>query len=176
MSNTDYLAGHRHQIEEAMVDAAPKAFHPVRERDLFSLGPQNTVMGELDPAYQDSLFLDICMEQPELQSIMRDHVSQEVQNRILMAVRQTHDNNLEKCSFGTPKSGVSTVLSPVWSMTGWRHSGQIQTALDVRVQSIMRRAGPFYKPPSSTFTSKPAINYDYDIICRGDIFGGDKVE
>ena len=76
-----------------MADAAPRAFHPVRERDLFSLGPQNTVMGELDSAYQDSLFPDICLEQPELQSIMGDQVSQEVQNRILTAVRQTHANN-----------------------------------------------------------------------------------
>ena len=66
MANVDFLAGHRHQIEETMADAASRAFHPVAERDLFSLGPQNTVMGELDPAYQDSLFPDICLEQPEL--------------------------------------------------------------------------------------------------------------
>ena len=96
MTNGDYLAGHHHQIEEAMADTASRAFHPVRERDLFSLGPQNTVMGELDPAYQGSLFPDICLEQPELQSIMGDQVSQEVQDRILMAVRQTHANNQEK--------------------------------------------------------------------------------
>ena len=96
MANVDYLAGHRHQIEDAMADAAPGAFHPVRERDLFSLGPQNMVMGELDPNYQGSLFPDICLEQPELQSIMGDQVPQEVQTRILTAVRQTHANNLEK--------------------------------------------------------------------------------
>ena len=36
-----------------------------------------------------------------------------------------------------------------------RGYGRIQTALDVCLQSIMRRAGPFYKPPSSTSTSKP---------------------
>ena len=51
MANVDFLAGHRHQIEETMADAASRAFHPVRERDLFSLGPQNTVIGELDLAY-----------------------------------------------------------------------------------------------------------------------------
>ena len=36
-----------------------------------------------------------------------------------------------------------------------RGYGRIQTALDVCLQSIVRRAGPFYKPPSSTSTSKP---------------------
>ncbi len=66
MSNVDYLASHCHQIKEAVADVAPRAFHQVREKDFFSLGPRNTVMGELDPAYQDSLFPDICLEQPEL--------------------------------------------------------------------------------------------------------------
>ena len=96
MANADYLAGHRHQIVDTMADAAPRAFHPVRERDLFSLGPQNTVMGELDPNYQGLLFPDICLEQPELQSIMGDQVPQEVQNRILTAVRQVHANNIQR--------------------------------------------------------------------------------
>ena len=73
MSNADYLAGHRHQIENAEADAAPQAFLPVRERDLFTLGPENTVMGEQDRACQGLLFPDICLEQPELQSIMEDH-------------------------------------------------------------------------------------------------------
>ena len=158
MSNGDYLAGHHHQIEEVMADAASRAFHPVRERDLFSLGPQNTVMGELDPAYQGSLFPDICLEQPELQSIMGDQVSQEVQNRILTAVRQTHDNNLEKLQFWDSKvrslySAASGLVNDgVETLRGY---GRIQTALDVCLQSIMRRAGPFYKPPSSTSSSKP---------------------
>ncbi len=72
MANVDYLAGHRPQIVDAMTDATPGAFHPIRVRDLFSSGPQNTVMGELDPNYQGLLFPDICLEQPELQSIMED--------------------------------------------------------------------------------------------------------
>ena len=96
MANTDYLAGYHHQIEDVMADSAPGVFHPVRERDLFSLGPQNTVMGELDPNYQGLLFPDICLEQPELQSIMGDQVPQEVQTKILTAVRQAHVNNLKK--------------------------------------------------------------------------------
>ena len=116
------------------------------------------VMGELDPAYQDSLFPDICLEQPELQSIMGHQVSQEVQNRILTAVRQTHDNNLEKMQLWDSKvrslysAASSLVNDRVETLRGYR---RIQTALDVCLQSIMRRAGPFYKPPSSTSTSKP---------------------
>ena len=66
MANADYLAGHRHQIENSMAEAAPQAFFPIRERDLLNLGPQNTFFGELDTAYQGSLFPDFCLEQPEL--------------------------------------------------------------------------------------------------------------
>ena len=53
-------------------------------------------MGELDQNYQGLLFPDICLEQPELQSIMGDQVPQEVQAKILQAVRQAHVNNLKK--------------------------------------------------------------------------------
>ena len=50
MANADYLAGHYHQIEKAMTNTAPKAFLPVKERDLFNLGSMPTVMGELNQA------------------------------------------------------------------------------------------------------------------------------
>merc|ERR1712163_62938 len=90
------MAHHRHNINNALADARQEAFCPIRERDLFSLGPQNMVMGELDPDYQGLLFPNICLEQPELQSIMGDQVSQEVQSKILQAVRQAHVNNLER--------------------------------------------------------------------------------
>ena len=96
MANTDYLAGHRHQIEQATANATSQAFLLVRERDLFNLGSQPTIMGEFNPVYQGPLFPDFCLEQPELKSIMGDQVPQEVQAEILRAVRQTHVNNLEK--------------------------------------------------------------------------------
>ena len=53
-------------------------------------------MGELDPNYQGLLFPDICLEQPELQSIMGDQVSQEGQTKILQAVSQAHVNKKSK--------------------------------------------------------------------------------
>ena len=53
-------------------------------------------MGELDPNYQGLLFPDICLEQPELKSIMGDQVFLEVQIKILMAARQAHVNNIER--------------------------------------------------------------------------------
>ena len=96
MANADKLAIHHHNINKAMADAAHGAFYPIRKRDLFSLGSQNTVMGELNPDHQGLLFPDNCLEQPELQSIMGDQVPQEVQVRILQAVRQAHNNNLKK--------------------------------------------------------------------------------
>ena len=96
MANTDYLAGQRHQIEQATADAISQAFLLVRERDLFNLGSQPTIMGEFNPAYQGPLFPDFCLEQPELESIIGDQDSQEVQTRILMAVRQVHSNSLQR--------------------------------------------------------------------------------
>ena len=66
-ANLDYLAGHRHQIEKTMADAAPQAFLPIKERDLFNLGSMSTIMGELNPAYKDPIFPDFCLEQLELE-------------------------------------------------------------------------------------------------------------
>ena len=66
MANADRLASHHNNVNNAMADAAHRAFHPIRERDLFSLGSQNTVMRELNPDHQGPLFLNIYMEQPEL--------------------------------------------------------------------------------------------------------------
>ena len=105
MTNADRMAQHCHNINNAMADATQEAFCPVRERDLFSLGPQNMVMRELDPDYHGLLFPDICLEQPELWSIMGDQVSQEVHSRILQAVRQTHVNNLWKLQNWDSKIG-----------------------------------------------------------------------
>merc|ERR1712240_363073 len=148
MANADKLASHRHNINNAMADAIQGVFRPVRERDLFTMGPQNMVMGELDPDYQGLLFPDICLEQQELQSIMGDQVSQEVQTKILTAVRQAHVNNLEKLQLWDFKvrslytAGSGLVNDRVETYRGY---GRIQTALDVHLQSIMRKAGPFYK-------------------------------
>ena len=85
-------------------------------------------------------------------------VSQEVQTKILKAVRQAHVSNLERLQVWDSKvrslysAGSGLVNDGVESYMGY---GQIQTALDVRLQSIVRRAWPFYKPPSSSSTSKP---------------------
>ena len=135
MANVDYLTGHDHQIENATADAAPQAFLPIRERDLFNLGSQPTVMGELNPAYWGPLFPDFCLKQLELKSIIGDQVPQEIQARILMAVRQAYLNNLQGVqqwdskvrSLYTAESGL--VNDRVETLRGYT---QIQTALDVR--------------------------------------------
>ena len=134
MANNDYLAGHCHQIQDVIADAEQGAFHPIRERDLFLLGSQNTVMGELDPDYQGLLFPDICLEQPELQSIMGDQVSQEVQTKILQAVRQAYVNNLARLWVWDSKvrnlysAGLGLINDGVESYRGYE---RIQTVLDV---------------------------------------------
>ena len=96
MANTDLLAAHCHKIDQATADAAPQAFLPVRERDLFNLGSQPTIMGELNPEYDGPIFPDFLLEEPELQSIMGEHVPQEIQLRILSDFRPTHSNNLQR--------------------------------------------------------------------------------
>ena len=155
----DYLPGQLHQIEQATADATPQAFLPVKERDLFNLGSQPTVMGELNPAYQGPIFPDFCLEQPELESIMGDQVPQKIKAKILAAVRQAHLNNLQRVqqwdskvrSLYSAASGL--VNNGIESIRGYR---QIQAALDIHQQSILRRACPFVKSPSSYFTDKPS--------------------
>ena len=106
MANTDYLAGHCHQIKQATTDATPKAFLPVRERDLFNLGSQPTIMGEINPAYQDPLFPDFCRQSSspswETNSPRRSKLGSSRQSgRLTLTISS-------RCSNGTPKLGVCT--------------------------------------------------------------------
>ena len=64
--------------DQALANIAQGAFLPVKERDLYSLDPQLTVLGELDPTYQGPIFLDFSLEEPDLESIMEDVVPQEI--------------------------------------------------------------------------------------------------
>ena len=93
MANGDKVVAHHHKIDQALANAAQGAFLPIKERDLYSLDPQLTVLGELDPTYQGPIFPDFSLEEPDLESIMEDVVPQEIQTRILAAVRQSHANN-----------------------------------------------------------------------------------
>merc|ERR1711867_185105 len=95
MANGDQVVGHHHTIDQALVNAAQGAFLPIREKGLYSLDPQPTVLGELDPTYQGPIFPDFSLEEPDLESIVGDLVPQEIQTRILAAVRQSDANNQE---------------------------------------------------------------------------------
>ena len=46
-------------------------------------------MLKLDPSYQGVLFPELSLEDPDLESIMGDEVSPEMQTKILMAVKQS---------------------------------------------------------------------------------------
>ena len=74
MANGDLLVAHHPKIDQATAHAAKQAFLPIRERDLYQLDPQFTVLGDLDPAYKGLIFPDICLKEPELESIMGDLV------------------------------------------------------------------------------------------------------
>ena len=83
MANGDQVAGHCLTIDQALANSAKEAFLPIRERDLYNLDPQLTVLGELDPTYQGPIFSDFSLEEPDLESMMGDLVPQEIQIRIL---------------------------------------------------------------------------------------------
>ena len=98
---------------------------------------------------------------------MVDQVSQEVQSGILTAVRQAHLNNLQRVQQWDSKvrslySAASGLVNDgVETLRGY---GQIQTALDICQQSILRRAGPFVKPTSSQSTA-PKPSKDKSSTC-----------
>ena len=93
MANKDFIMGHRLEIKDAMAKADKGAFLPVRERDLFQLGPLSMVLPELDPAYQGLLFQDLRVEDPDLEAIMGDNISLEMKVMILTAVKESQANN-----------------------------------------------------------------------------------
>ena len=78
MANADQVADHCHLIDQALANAAQGAFLPVKDKDLYSLGPQLTVLRELDPTYQGLVFPDLSLEEPDLESIMGDLVPQDI--------------------------------------------------------------------------------------------------
>ena len=137
MANADHMADHRHKLDQALVTAAQGAFLPVRARDLFSLDPQLTVIGELDSSYQGLLFLDFSLEELDLESIMEDLVPQEIQSRILAAARQSHANNQEMVQLLDSKiRSIYTMASGLVNggVEILRGFGKVQTALDFRQQ------------------------------------------
>ena len=87
------MADHHHKIDQALTNTAQVAFLSVRERHLFQLKPQHTVMLELDPSYQGLLFPDLSLEDPDLESIMGDEVSPKMKVMILTAIKQSQANN-----------------------------------------------------------------------------------
>ena len=87
MANRDFIADRPLEIDQATTTAPQEAFFPVRERDLYHLDPQPTVMLELDSLYQGLLFPELSLDDPDLESIMGDDVSPEMQTKILAAVK-----------------------------------------------------------------------------------------
>ena len=90
MASGDQVADHCHKIDQALANIAQGAFLPVRERDLYLLDPQPTILGELDPTYQGLVFLDSSLEEPDLESIIGDLVPQSIKDRALIAARESH--------------------------------------------------------------------------------------
>ena len=70
-TNTNLVADHCHKLD-VQRQHSQGAFLPVKERDLYLLGPQPTVCGDLDPTYQGLVFQDSSLEEPDLESTMGD--------------------------------------------------------------------------------------------------------
>ena len=144
MANRDFIADHCLEIKDATTTAAKGAFLPIRERDLFHLDPQKTVMLELDPTYQGLLFPDLSLEDLDLESIMGDEVSPEMKVMILSAVQRSQANNQQMVQLLDAKakslysSAVGVVNDGVKML---RRFGKVQTAVDIRLQSIVRKSG-----------------------------------
>ena len=110
-------------------------------------------MPELDPSYQILLFPELSLEDPDLESIMGDEVSPEMKTMILTAFKQSQANTqqmvqpwdskakiLYSAAAGLVNDGVETL----------RGIGKVQTALDICLQSIVRKSGHFVKEPCSS--------------------------
>ena len=77
---------------------------------------------------------------------MGDSVPQEFKNKVLITARESHTRNQEKVqtldsnirSLYTSASGL--VNDGVETLRGY---GRVQTALNIRQQSIIRKSGPF---------------------------------
>ena len=126
------MADHHHKLDQALANAAKGAFLPVRERDLYLLGPQPTVLGDLDPTYQGLIFPDSSLEEPDLESIMGDWVPQDIKIRVLIAARESYTRNQEKVQTLNSKSrSLYTVASGLVNdgEETLRGFGRVQTAL-----------------------------------------------
>ena len=93
----DCVTDHCIEVDQAIAYAYREAFHSARERDLFSLGiPHETLFGELDPSYKGLIFLDCDLEIPYLESIIGNSIDPIFKERIIIAVKQSHDRNQMK--------------------------------------------------------------------------------
>ena len=113
---------------------------------MFQLDPKNTLMPELDPTYHDLLFPDLSLEDLDLESIMGDYVSPKMKVMILTAVKKSRANNqqmvqlLDANARSLNYSAAGLVNDGVETLSRF---GKVQTALDIYLQSIVRKGEPF---------------------------------
>merc|ERR1712112_258658 len=97
MDVADHVTDHCLDVNQATAHTSREAFHPAKERDLFSLGiPHVTLFGELDPSYKGLIFPDCDVEIPDLESIIGNSIDPLIKERIFITVKQSHDRNQMK--------------------------------------------------------------------------------
>ena len=121
----------------------------------------------MDPAHQDLLFPDLSLEDPDLESIMGDEISLEMKTMILVAVKESHAKNQQMVQLMDTKarslysSAAGLVNDGVETLRGF---GKVQTALDIRLQSILRRSGPFVRDSCTSLAGVKLLK-DKGVMC-----------
>ena len=163
----DFIVEHRLEIKDAMANADKGAFLPIRERDLFQLGPLSMLLPEFDPAHQGLIFPDLSLEDPDRESIMEDEVSPEMKIMILTALRESQPNNqlMVQLLDAKARSLYSSVTGLVndWVET-LRGFSKVQKALDICLQSIVRKSGPFVKETCTSLAGVKLLK-DKSLTC-----------
>ena len=112
-------------------------------------------MPELDPTYQGIFFLDLSLEVPEMKTM------------ILMVVKESRTNNQQMAQLhgakakGPYSSAVGLVNDGVEILRGF---SKVQIALDIRLQSIVRKGGPFVKESCTSLAGLKLLK-DKGVTC-----------
>ena len=150
--NADQTAEHGCSIKELVEDTQYGAFLEPEERDTFQIfgEPTRVGLGNLNPAYRGLVFPGSEPEKPDLSSLVED-LPQELRERILLKVEESHKANLERNKamdekFRALYSSTTGAINDFSEVV--RGYGKVSTALDLCMQGIIRRSGPVIKATS----------------------------
>ena len=136
LTNADQIAEHRFSMDGIMGDAQSGALLAPGNRDTFNMEdhPQPLAMGDLNPSHTGLVFPETELEKPDLSSLVED-LPEDVRRRILLAVEETHQGNLQRVQALDQKfRGLYTSAASLVNdgMETIRWFGKVAAALDIR--------------------------------------------